>query len=96
MEHFEKLALDSAQHKPSVWLRYVDDRFVVWPHRPSQLQDFLSHLKSLGPSIETEPDNALAFLVVLVLREKTTLNTRLYRKPTHTGRYLDFRKGSSD
>jgi hypothetical protein len=30
MEHFEKLALDSAQHKPSVWLWYVDDMFVVW------------------------------------------------------------------
>jgi hypothetical protein len=29
MEHFEKLALDSAQHKPSLWLRYVDDTFVV-------------------------------------------------------------------
>jgi hypothetical protein len=49
MEHFEKLALDSAQHKPSLWLRYVDDTFVVWPHRPSQLQDFLSHLNSLRP-----------------------------------------------
>jgi hypothetical protein len=29
MEHFEKLALDSAQYKPSLWLRYVDDTFVV-------------------------------------------------------------------
>jgi hypothetical protein len=35
MEHLEKLALDLAQHKPSVWLRYVDDTFVVWPHGPS-------------------------------------------------------------
>jgi hypothetical protein len=44
MEHFEKLALESAQHKTSVWLRYFDDTFVVWPHGPSRLQDFLSHL----------------------------------------------------
>jgi hypothetical protein len=29
MEHSEKLALDSAQHKPLVWLWYVDDMFVV-------------------------------------------------------------------
>jgi hypothetical protein len=42
MEHFEKLALDSAKHKPSLWLRYVDDNFVVWPLGPEQLQDFLS------------------------------------------------------
>jgi hypothetical protein len=33
MEHFEKLALNSAQHKPSLWLRYLDDISVVWPHR---------------------------------------------------------------
>jgi hypothetical protein len=34
MEHFEKLALDSAQHKPLLWLWYVDDMFVFWPHGP--------------------------------------------------------------
>jgi hypothetical protein len=28
-EQFEKLALDCAQHKPSLWLRYVDDTIVV-------------------------------------------------------------------
>jgi hypothetical protein len=27
MENFEKFALDSGQHKPSLWLRYVDDTF---------------------------------------------------------------------
>jgi hypothetical protein len=32
MEHFEKLALGSAQCKPLLSLRYVDDTFVVWPH----------------------------------------------------------------
>jgi hypothetical protein len=52
MEHFEKLALDSAQHKPLLWLQYVDDMFVVWLHGPEQLQDFLSHLNSLRLSIQ--------------------------------------------
>jgi hypothetical protein len=42
MEHSEKLALVSAQHKPSLWLRYIDDTFVVWPHGPKRLQNFLS------------------------------------------------------
>jgi hypothetical protein len=40
--------------------------------------------------METESDNVIAFLDVLVVREKTTLTTRVYRKPTHTGRYLNF------
>jgi hypothetical protein len=29
VENFEKLALDSAQCKPSLWLRYGDETFVV-------------------------------------------------------------------
>jgi hypothetical protein len=37
--NFEKLALDLGQHIPSLWLQYVDDIFVVWPHGPEQLQN---------------------------------------------------------
>jgi hypothetical protein len=65
MEHFEKVALDSAEHKPSLWLRYVDGTFVVWPLSPERLQNFFSHRSSLRPSIqftmETESDGAILF-----------------------------------
>jgi hypothetical protein len=37
MEHFEKLPLDLAQHKPLRWLQYTDDMFVVWPQGPERL-----------------------------------------------------------
>ncbi|XP_023710144.1 uncharacterized protein LOC111865932 [Cryptotermes secundus] len=47
MEHFEKLALDPAPYKPSLWLRYVDGTFVVWPLGPERLQDFFDHLNSM-------------------------------------------------
>jgi hypothetical protein len=90
MEHFEKLVLDSAQHKPSMWLRYIDDIIVVWPHGPDRLQDFHRHLNSLRPSfqfnMEIDSDSAIPFLDVLVIRKETTLATKVYRKPTHTGR----------
>jgi hypothetical protein len=52
MEHFEKLALDSAQYKPLLWLLYVDDIFVVWLHGLDWLHNFLNHLNSLRPSIQ--------------------------------------------
>jgi hypothetical protein len=42
LEHFEKTSLESAQHKPSLWLQYNDDIFVVWPHGPERLRNFLS------------------------------------------------------
>jgi hypothetical protein len=83
MEHLEKLALDTAQYKPSLWLRYVDDIvvFVVWPQGPEQLQKFLSHFNSLRPSIQ----------FTTVVWKGMTLATKIYRTPTNTGRYLNFK-----
>jgi hypothetical protein len=40
--------------------------------------------------MEIKSDSAIAFLDVLAIREETTLATKVYRKPTHTGRYLNF------
>jgi hypothetical protein len=36
--------------------------------------------------METESDNAISFLDVLVIRKVTTMVTQVYRKPTHTGK----------
>jgi hypothetical protein len=38
----------------------------------------------------SESDISIVFLDVLVIRKETTLVTKVYRKPTHTGRYLNF------
>jgi hypothetical protein len=35
MEHFEEVALDTADHKPTKRHRYVDSTFEVWPHGPA-------------------------------------------------------------
>jgi hypothetical protein len=73
MEHFVKLVLDSAQHKTSLWLRYVDDNFVVWLRCPEKLQNFLSSFKDLKPAIqftiEIESDSANSFSEVLIIRK---------------------------
>ena len=91
MEHFETMAIETAQQRPSLWLRYVDDTFVIWPHGRDSLEDFLSHINSLRPSIEfTMEDGRLPFLDVLVHKEGQQLTTTVYRKPTHTDRYLNF------
>jgi hypothetical protein len=39
--------------------------------------------------MEIESDSAIALLDVLVIREGTTLANKVYRKHTHTGRYLN-------
>jgi hypothetical protein len=52
MEHFEEIALDTTNHKPAKWLRYVDDIFMVWPHGPARLQQLLHHLNLVRPIIK--------------------------------------------
>jgi hypothetical protein len=50
------------------WFRYVDDTFVIWPHGPDNLKDFLKHLnfihQSIQFTIETETEGDLPFLDV--------------------------------
>ena len=77
-----------------LWLRYVDDTFVLWPHGQDELQHFHNHLNGQHPNIkftiEQEKDNKLAFLDVQVTRRETRLSTAVYSKHTHTDRYIPF------
>jgi hypothetical protein len=52
MKHFEDIPLDTADHKPAKWIRYVNDTFMVWPHGPARLQQFFHHLKNIRPTIK--------------------------------------------
>ena len=90
------MALESAMLEPSFWVRCVDDTFILWPHGVATLDDFLSHLNSLRPTIkftvEVETKNTLP-LDVRVIRDPATLMTKteVYWKSTHTDRYVNFR-----
>ena len=97
MAEFEKNAIKTSELKPKYWYRYVDDTFVVWSHGREKLEDFWKHLNSLHPNIEftmeVENERKLPFLDVLVTRkEDNSIDHSVYRKTTHTDRYL---KGDS-
>ena len=48
MEDFEQKALGTARLKPKLWLRYVDDTFIIWSHGLENLDDFLSHINPIN------------------------------------------------
>ena len=93
MEYFEEMALGSTSLKQSMWLRYVDDTFILWPHQ-EDIQILLDHVISIRPSIlfimEKEQDNKLPFFDVLVTRTEQGFRSSVYRKPTFTGQYRNF------
>ena len=92
MEKFEKDALDTAPHSPSLWKRYVDDTFVI--QEEQYKEEFFQHLNSIDPNIKftaetTRADGSMPFLDTLVTPQSDgSLATTVYRKPTHTNQYL--------
>ena len=90
----EKLALDTSPLQPKLWLRYVDDTFVIWPHGEVALHAFLQHLNGVRESIqftmETESNKRISFLDIQVQRENNNFITSVFRKKTHTDRYLNY------
>ena len=93
MEEFEKKALATSTLKPGFWFRYVDDTLSSWAHGLENLHRFLEHINSLHPSIKFTLENkTILFLdVLLVIQEDGSLGHKVYRKPTHTDRYLHYK-----
>ena len=76
---------------PSLWLRFVDDTFVI--NKAEHSQEPLQHINNQDPHIQftVEPtqQDSLPFLDMLItIQPDNTLSTTVYRKPTHTDQYL--------
>ena len=74
MEFFEGLAINTSSFQPSLWQRYVDDKFVIWIHGDKHLHSFWNHLNSIRSSIqftmEGDSEGSIPFLDVLVRRRE--------------------------
>ena len=92
MEKFEVEALSTFPHTPKLWLRFVDDTFVITKTEHSQ--QLLQHITGQDPHIqftveEPSQQGTLPFLDTLVtIAPNHNFHTPVYRKPTHTDEYL--------
>ena len=94
MGHLETQALNNFMNPPRIFIRYVDDTFVIM--KRAFYTEFLSFLNCLCNSIKftmelANTDNSISFLDCLVkLKCDNTFDISVYRKPTHSDRYLNF------
>ena len=87
MEDVEQRALATSAVKPFFWKRYVDD--VTSAVSGNESERLLS--PSIQFTLQREKDRHLPFLDLNVSRGvQGNLETSVYRKPTHTGKYLAF------
>ena len=79
-------------HTPRLWLRFIDDTFVITKAEHSQ--QLLHHINSQDPHIqftleEPSQQGTLPFVDTLVnIGPNHNFHTTVYSKPTHTGQYL--------
>ena len=89
---FERNMLNQYPSKPSIWLRYVDDIFMIWKESGDKLMDFLAYINTVNPVIQfthAHSFKSVNFLDVLVnLTNDRTISTDLNTKPTDTHQYL--------
>jgi len=75
------------------WRRYVDDIYCIV--KTDDIDNILSQLNSAHPNIkfttEIENNNDINFLDISIHKNRNnTFNTKVYRKPTHSGNYINF------
>ena len=88
----ERDMLDQYPINPSIWLRYMDDIFMMWNDSEDKLKDFLTYIYTDNPAIQfthAHSFKSVNFLDVLAtLTNDGTISTDLCTKPTDTHQYL--------
>ena len=93
MQKIEKMLFCNLPCSVNLWIRYVDDVLAIIPTEHNGT--LLTHLNSLNEHIqftyEKETHSSLPYLDLLINhKEDGSLRFSVYRKPTNTGKHLDF------
>ena len=93
IEYFESLAIPSSPTLIKWWFRYIDD--VHSATRKDQINQLQEHLNSIDPhikfTVELPGTDGLSFIDTLTKATPDSIESSVYRKPTHTDRYLDYK-----
>ncbi|XP_074819362.1 GPI alpha-1,4-mannosyltransferase I, stabilizing subunit [Natator depressus] len=91
MADLEQRFLSSRPLTPLLYLRYIDDIFIIWTHGKAALEEFHHDFNNFHPTINlslVQSTHEIHFLDTTVLINDGHINTTLYRKPTDRYSYL--------
>ena len=87
MGRLEQKLLQGCIVKPTTFLRFIDDIFLIFPGTEPELETFQEYCNSIHPTIKFTAEWSLTdvvFLDTIVKREGNALYTDLYTKETDT------------
>jgi hypothetical protein len=95
MQYFFNKAIQTFSNPPRILRWFVDDSFIIIDKK--YLNGFFNHVNNLGCEFENikftkeiENQNKITFLDVLISRDSENFKCNVFRKPTHSNRYLNF------
>jgi hypothetical protein len=96
MAKWEQEALEKCEKKPLLYLRYLDDIFIIWTHSEEEFQTFFNTLNQHHESIKLKSSishTSIDFLDVTIFKgprfqKENILDTKVYFKPTDTHQLL--------
>ena len=94
MGKLENDFIEQCSLKPTTWLHFLDDIFMIWDHSLAELEDFISRLNSFHPTIKfthTVSETSVSFLDVNIAKNiDSFLSTEIHIKSTDVHQYLHF------
>ena len=94
MKCVEMQLIDTSPKKPTLWLKFIDDIFMIWGHGKQALEDFKHPANNIHPTIKfpfNSNEQEIPFLDTIIYRGNDNyILTRLYHKPTDTKQYLHY------
>jgi len=77
--------LNDCLFKPSLYVRYIDDIFIIWPHGHNKLVEFHNSLNLIHPDIKLDlqySDDQVSYLDTTVKIINNNIVTSVFHKPT--------------
>ena len=99
MDEVERTFLEKQSKKPIIWLRYIDDIFLIWAYGEQKLERFLNDLNKFTPNLSFTHESSKNLIQVLDLKVNLIdgkLESDFYIKPTDRHQYLNYLSSHSE